>query len=82
MTSTNTENVPMTPTNQPSLFGKLVSYFKDNIMKIRDSTQRTTTIRKNTRRKTKKTQGHAGKSTRRKTTISKTQRRKTNRKIK
>ena len=82
MTSTNTENVPMTPTNQPSLFGKLVSYFKDNIMKIRESTQRTTTIRKNTRRKTKKTQGHAGKSTRRKTTISKTQRRKTNRKIK
>ena len=82
MPSTNTENVPMTPTNQPSLFGKLVSYFKDNIMKIRESTQRTTTIRKNTRRKTKKTQGHAGKSTRRKTTISKTQRRKTNRKIK
>jgi len=76
MTSTNTENVPMTPTNQPSLFGKLVSYFKDNIMKIRESTQRTTTIRKNTRRKTKKTQGHAGKSTRRKTTISKTQRKK------
>ena len=76
MTSTNTENVPMTPTNQPSLFGKLVSYFKDNIMKIRESTQRTTTIRKNTRRKTKKTQGHAGKSTRRKTTISKTHRKK------
>ena len=76
MTSTNTENVPMTPTNQPSLFGKLVSYFQNNIMKIRESTQRTTTIRKNTRRKTKKTQGHAGKSTRRKTTISKTQRKK------
>ena len=76
MTSTNTENVSMTPTNQPSLFEKLVSYFQNNIMKIRESTQRTTTIRKNTRRKTKKTQGHAGKSTRRKTTISKTQRKK------
>ena len=76
MTPTNTENVSMTPTNQPSLFEKLVSYFQNNIMKIRESTQRTTTIRKNTRRKTKKTQGHAGKSTRRKTTISKTQRKK------
>ena len=76
MTPTNTENVSMTPTNQLSLFGKLVSYFQNNIMKIRESTPRTTPIRKSTRRKTKKTQGRAGKRNRRKTTIRNTHRKK------
>ena len=81
MSPTNTENVSMTPTNQPSLFGKLVSYFQNNIMKIRESTQRTT-LREYTTSRTKKRPRKAGKSTRRKPTIRKTKIIKTQRKKK
>jgi hypothetical protein len=78
MTPTNKTTVSMTPTketNQPSLFGKLVSYFQNNIMKIRESTPRKS-LREYTTSRTKKRPRNAGKSTRRKTTIIKTQRRK------
>ena len=74
-TKTNVSMTPKKETNQPSLFGKLVSYFQNNIMKIRESTPRKS-LREYTTSRTKKRPRNAGKSTRRKTTIIKTQRKK------
>ena len=74
-TKTNVSMPPKNETNQPSLFEKLVSYFQNNIMKIRESTPRKS-LREYTTSRTKKRPRNAGKSTRRKTTIIKTQRKK------
>ena len=89
MTLTNKTNVSMIPNNTKNvsipLFGKLVSYFKENIMKIDTSKRRRTKGRKTTRRSEKNTRirtkvrkptGRAEKTTRRRRTIRITHRKK------